>query len=208
MAFTASATTTELEAVNVMLMTIGEATVTAIDSDDSYEVNQAQDILYEVVREICQDSYHFNTEYDVSLTSSLVGSDVKIAVTPDIVQFVPNDPQGQYVIRNGYLYDLERGTDVLTVDSVKGTKVYLLNFEDLPEAVKRYALVRAARIYADRLVGSQSIRAFTLQDEIEAKAKLMQYETNTDRLNMITDSYSVAKAVIRRPGKINPARLF
>lgn len=57
-------TTTELEAVNTMLQTIGESTVTTLGGTLPYEVSAAQTILNEVIREVCMDSYVFNTEED------------------------------------------------------------------------------------------------------------------------------------------------
>ena len=50
-------TTTELEAVNTMLQTIGESSVTTLSGTLPYEVSVADTILKEVAREICMDSY-------------------------------------------------------------------------------------------------------------------------------------------------------
>ena len=57
-----AATTSKLEAVNTMLQTIGESTVTTLGGTLPYEVSAAVTILDEVTREVCMDSYVFNTE--------------------------------------------------------------------------------------------------------------------------------------------------
>ena len=78
-------TTTELEAVNTMLQTIGESSVTTLAGTLPYEVAVAQTILKEVAREICMDSFVFNTEEDRVLTAD--GSGNYSATTPqDYVQ--------------------------------------------------------------------------------------------------------------------------
>ena len=205
MSFQASAITTELQAVNTMLMVVGEITVSAIDVSDSYEVNVAQDILAEVVRELSQESNFYNTEDDVTLSAN--GSS-EYVLTSDIVQFIPNSASIKAVPRNGKLWNLETGSYTFTQATIDGRKVYLLNFADLPEAAKRYVTIRAARIFADRFVGSQSIRAFSLQDELEAKALFMSNEAAMDRINMVTDSYSVVKTVMRTGGRRNGGRLY
>ena len=113
---------------------------------------------------------------------------------------VRNQGSGEdYVIRSGKVYSMKDKTDTFTVgDTITITGVYLLDFLDLPEAAKRYCVIRAARTYADRMVGSKDIRAFSERDELEAKAKLTDYEFGIDRINMLNDSTSVSNSLIRR----------
>lgn len=191
-------TTTELEAVNTMLQTIGESTVTTLGGTLPYEVSAAQTILNEVIREVCMDSYVFNTEEDRVLTAN--GSGNFVATTPQDYVQIRNQGSGEdYVIRSGKVYSMLDKTDTFTAgDTITITGVYLLDFLDLPEAAKRYCVIRASRIYADRLVGSKDIRAFTERDELEAKAKLTDYEFGVDKINMLSDSTSVSNILVRR----------
>ena len=48
------------------------------------------------------------------------------------------------------------------------------------------------------MVGSKDIRAFSERDELEAKAKLNDYEFGVDRINMLGDSSTVAYSLVRR----------
>ena len=57
---------TELEAVNVLLTTIGEAPV-LINGKQTTDVAIAQQVLNEVNREVQSRGWHFNTEYNVEL---------------------------------------------------------------------------------------------------------------------------------------------
>jgi hypothetical protein len=204
-----AAVTTEVQAVNTMLQTIGEATVTNLDGTLPYEVSSAQTILNEVIRETLQDSFIFNTEENVTLAKN---SDNKVPATAKAYVQVRTAEQ-EYVIRNGFLYSIKDKTDVLNKDVTAATVVYLLDFADLPEAAKRYCTVRAARIFADRFVGSKEIRTFTAVDELEAKAKLMDYQHQVDRVNMLNDSSFSASIMSRRhrrdsSGGLNPRRLI
>tara|TARA_R110002012_G_scaffold92955_2_gene225579 strand:- start:3568 stop:4182 length:615 start_codon:yes stop_codon:yes gene_type:complete len=196
----AIAVTTALQAVNTMLQTIGESAVTDL-SDPAYEVSAAVTILDEVVREVCMDSYVFNTEEDRVLTAD--GSTGKIsATTPEPYVQIRNQGTGEdYVIRSGFVYSMKNKTDVFAASStITITGVYLLEFLELPEAAKRYCVIRAARTYADRMVGSRDIRAFSERDELDAKAKLNDYEFGIDRINMLRDSSSVANSLVRSTG--------
>ena len=191
-------TTTELEAVNTMLQTIGESTVTTLSGTLPYEVSSAQTILNEVIRDVCMDSYVFNTEEERVLTAN---SDGKYSATSpqDYVQIRNESTEEDYVIRSGFVYSMKDKTDTFTAGAtITITGVYLLDFLDLPEAAKRYCVIRASRIYADRLVGSRDIRSFTERDELEAKAKLTDYEFGIDKVNMLRDSSSVNNILIRR----------
>ena len=190
-------TTTALQAVNTMLQTIGESAVTDLD-DPAYEVSAAVTVLDEVVRDVCLDSYVFNTEEDRVLTAN--GDGKYVATSPEPYVQIRNQGSGEdYVIRSGFVYSMKDKTDTFTAgDTITITGVYLLEFLELPEAAKRYCVIRAARTYADRLVGSKDIRAFSERDELEAKAKLTDYEFGIDRINMLNDSTSVSNSLIRR----------
>lgn len=190
-------TTTALQAVNTMLQTIGESAVTDL-ADPAYEVAAAVTVLDEVVRDVCLDSYVFNTEEDRVLTAN--GDGKYVATSPEPYVQIRNQGSGEdYVIRSGFVYSMKDKTDTFTVgDTITITGVYLLEFLELPEAAKRYCVVRAARTFADRMVGSKDIRAFSERDEMEAKAKLADYEFGVDKINMLGDSSTVAFSLVRR----------
>jgi len=88
-------------------------------------------------------------------------------------------------------------TDIFS-GSIEATIVYLLDFLKLPETAKRYCIIRAARVFADRLVGSKDIRSFSERDEMEARAKLADYEYGVDNINMLRDNPDTWSVVDRR----------
>jgi hypothetical protein len=191
-----AARTTKLQAVNVMLEIVGETTTNTLSGTLPFEVSLAVDILEEAVRELSQDSFVFNTEEDVVLTPDVSNN---IAIPGHYVQI--RSRAEEYVIRDNndspILYSMRDKTSTFTSD-ITVDIVYLLEFEDLPEAAKRYCMIRAGRVYADRLVGSKDIRAFSFEAEMEARGKLMNYQHGIDKINMITDSIGMSNILDRR----------
>ena len=58
---------TELEAVNVLLTTIGEQPINSFSGNQTTDVTIARQVLTEVSREVQSQGWHFNTEPEVSL---------------------------------------------------------------------------------------------------------------------------------------------
>jgi hypothetical protein len=196
--------TTKLASVNIMLQTIGESPTNTLTGTLPYETSLAVDILDEVIKELCLDEYVFNFEEEVSVTPD--GSNRLIAQS-NWIRVQPSDGIDEYVLRETttgsgiyMVYDITNKTSTAWTTAKKLDVTYMLEFEDLPEAAKRYVTIRSARIYADRLMASPDVRAFTERDEFEAKAKLLNYETAIDEPNMLRDNpdtYSVLNRRIR-----------
>jgi hypothetical protein len=166
--------TTKLEAINTMLSVIGEAPVSSLAPDATGDVAIAKNILDEVLKEVQTRGWYWNTEYKVVFGKDVGG---KIAI-PGNVSRVDADVRtstAHYAIRNGYLYDLTDHTDVFTADATV-TAIYLLEWEQLPEVGKRYVMIKAGRVFQDRMMGSVELNAFTMRDEMYALADLKNAE--------------------------------
>jgi hypothetical protein len=194
--------TTKLQAVNTMLSVIGESSTNTLTGTVPFEVSLAEDILDEVIKELCQDSYVFNTELDITVIPDV--SNHLIAQSHWVRVQAADSETDEYVLReitpgsgSYLLYSMTDKTNEFT-SSVSVNIVYLLEFANLPEAAKRYCTIRAARVYADRLVGSKDIRAFSQVDELEARAKLLNYEVGVDKLNALRDNSHARNLINRR----------
>jgi hypothetical protein len=184
--------TTQLEAVNVMLGHIGEAPVDSIASPSSLPISAATavTILDEVSREIQSDGWYFNTEFDVTLSPDVSGN---IVLANDVVEADAVDHTLNIAQRGSKLYDRKNNTLVFTKD-VKVNLTRLLNWDDLPEAARRYITIRASRILQGRIVGSRELEGLILRDELLAKARLEDYDHNTsDRT--VFDNYDAASRI-------------
>lgn len=181
---------TELEAVNVLLTTIGEAPVNTLSGNQVTDVTIATQVLNEVSREVQSQGWHFNTEPKVKLSRNL---DNEIAVPADTARIDSNEYN--VVIREGKLFDLDERK--FTFDSnIEADIVFYRDFEVLPDTAKKYITTRAARIYSDRMINSETMHRMLAKDEQSALIDLKEFEGDTGDYNMM-DSYSVARVLNR-----------
>ena len=181
---------TELEAVNVLLTTIGEAPVNTLTGKQTTDVAIAQQVLNEVNREVQSRGWHFNTEYDVELIP-----DTSKNITPPADAVRVDVENMDTVIRNNKLFNLETRKNTFE-DKLKAQIIYLQDFEVIPEPARRYIATRAARIFSDRMLNSESMNRFLVQDEQSALIDLKEFEGDTAKHSMM-DSYSVARVLNR-----------
>lgn len=192
------ALTTKLEAVNTMISVIGEAPVNTITGQTSLPIAAIQAIstLNETSRAVQSEGWHCNTEHEYELTPDSVTSKITLPKNTlkfdlDPLLYTDSDP----VQRGLKLYDRKNHTELWT-KSVKGTITFELEFEDLPEQIRYYVTVKAARIFANRFIGNREIEGFTLREEVEAKARAIDSDSeNADRT--IFDNYSVLRVLDR-----------
>tara|TARA_R100001594_G_scaffold68566_1_gene102874 strand:+ start:443 stop:1045 length:603 start_codon:yes stop_codon:yes gene_type:complete len=197
--------TTELEAVNIMLAAIGEAPVNSLSGTLPVDVSLAQNTLTEVNKEVQSEGWSFNTEIDVELTRD--GSN-HISLSTNVLRADPNihdHPSVDAIQIALKLYDRKKHTYEFD-ENLKCIVVYLRPFTDIPEPARRYVNIKAARIYVDRMVGDESLRTFTQQDEIKARSVLMETDFNNadhniligdPSLTSVFSTYSPANALIR-----------
>ena len=79
--------------------------------------------------------------------------------------------------------------------------VVLLDFEDLPEAARRYITIRAARIFQDRVVSSNDLHIYQERDELMALVELKDSD-NQVLDTTIFDNYSVVSVLDRTGGGV------
>jgi len=178
---TTTTRTTQLEAVNTMLSTIGESPVNSLTGSLPLDASIAVNILNEVNREVQSAGWKFNTSWKVSLPRDVNN---KLVVGTDVLHIEFNhlrESKSSYdpVLRGNYLYNLAKESYTWDKDFEYVTVIYLLDFENIPEQARRYITIRASRVYHDRTLGSQSIHKFSIQDEIGALALLKQTESDT-----------------------------
>lgn len=179
--------TTKLEAVNVMLTSIGEAPVNSLISGLE-DAELAETILESVNKETQSRGWIFNTDLKLSLSPN---TDNQI-VLPD--NYLRVDTRGtlrssskDIVERGRKLYD-RIGNSFTFTDPVTVDVVILLDFTDIPEVARRYITIRSARIFQDRVLSSTNIHGFQLQDEQQAYIELQDYHAETADFN-IFDNY-------------------
>ena len=200
------AATTELEAVNIMLAAIGEAPVNSLTGQVPVDVRIAQSTLIEVNKRIQSEGWSFNTEIDVTLVRNQTTKQIELST--DILRIDANIHQHPTIdpIQRGLkLYDRLNNRYEFDEDLIC-TVVYFRPFTELTEPARSYINIKAARVFVDRLVSDDSLRTYTEQDEIRARAILMETDlANGDHnilrgdpsLTSVFDTYSPANGLIR-----------
>jgi hypothetical protein len=199
---------TELDAVNSILMSVGETPVNTL-TVQSPEVAIAQKTLRQVCREIQAEGWSYNTEnqYPIDLDTNN-----QCIIPNNILQIDLN------IFEHGKDYNIVRRSDngVMKVYDKKNhtftfencSKLYfdiiwMLDFEDLPQAFKDYISIRASRIASNRMVNSQPSAKLLETDEAAARALAVEYEMKQADHNIFSDfQYQQDANTVYRPFKV------
>jgi hypothetical protein len=189
--------TTELEAVNTILSTIGEAPLSTLTGSLPVDGTTAKNILNEISREVQSAGWHFNTQYKVDLTRD---TNNKVPVGTDVVRVQLNDKYDKssydVVQRGTYLFNLAKNSETFDQDFTENTLIYLLDFDKLPEQARRYITIRSARVFHDRTLGANTLHKFSSEDEARSLSVMKQAEMQTGD-NTIFDS-DLQKYIVNR----------
>ena len=199
------AASTELEAINIMLASIGEAPINTLTGTLPVDAKLAQNTLSEINKEVQSEGWSFNTEIDVVLTRD---SSNNINLAANVISADPNihhHPDVDAIQRGLKFYDRKNHTFEFEAD-LKSTVVFLRDFDEIPEPARRYITIKASRVFVDRLVGDEGLRSFLEQDEVRARAILMETDLENGDHNLLRgdpsltsvfDTYSPSNALIR-----------
>ena len=186
---------TELDAVNAILMSVGESPVNTL-TVQSPDVAIAQATLRQVCREIQTQGWVYNTENDYPIE---LDSNNHCVIPNNILQLDLNH------FRHGNDFDVVRRSDngIMKVydkighsfefKNVTGGKLYfdviwMLDFQDLPQAFKDYITTRASRIASNRMVNNPQAAKLLESDEALARAAALEYDTSQADYNIFTDT--------------------
>ena len=177
---TTATRTTELEAVNTILSTIGEAPINSLTGTLPVDATTAKNVLSEINREVQSAGWHYNSHYKVDLSRD---GDSKIPVGTDVLRVELNTKYSKasydVVQRDSFLYNLAKNSETFDQDFEDNTIVYLLDFTKLPEQARRYITIRSARVFHDRTLGSGTLHKFSAEDEARALSVMKQAEAHT-----------------------------
>jgi len=186
--------TTKLEAINVMLTAIGESPVNTITSSTTTDVSIAIQILDNVSREVQSVGWHFNTDTNYLLAKN-TSNQIVLPTNCLRVDNSHKDADLDLVERGRKLWDRENHTYTITKD-IRVNITWFLEFTELPETARRYITIRAARIFQDRMLASETLHAFHQVDELSALSALKEHEGDT-RDHSIFDNYSTYRVIDR-----------
>ena len=179
MALPASPTTAQLDAVNEMLMSVGQTPVTQLEATNP-DVALAFETLTQVSRGVQAEGWTFNRENHLS-TFVPDSTTKKIQIPDNVLQIDLSDNHDNRskdtVRRDGYLFDRE--THTFEWDSTPEVNVvYFYDWGDLPKPIRDYIVARAAAIFSSRIVGDPTQFQLLSQREAYARAQALEYECN------------------------------
>ena len=199
---------TELDAVNSILMSVGETPVNTL-TVQSPEVAIAQKTLRQICREIQAEGWSYNTENEYPIDTD---TNNQVIVPNNVLQMDLNIFQHgkdyDVVIRsdNGVkkVYDKKGHSFVFeNCDKLYFDMIWMIDFEDLPQAFKDYITVRASRIASNRMVNNPQSSKLIEQDEAGARALALEYETKQADHNIFNDyQYQQDANTTYRPFKV------
>ena len=178
MAVTTYAASTELDAVNQILSSVGQAPVTTLDLQNP-EVAIVLTTLREVNKQVQAEGWHFNVEQHYTFTPD---SDTKeIEFPTNVLQldthqythradFDPVRRSGKFYDKHNHTYEWENG--------IEADVTWLFEFEDVPPAIQLYITARAARLAATKMVGDGDLNKLLSEQEGQTRAAAIEYDCN------------------------------
>lgn len=188
--------TTELDAINAMLDSIGEQPIASLVDIEAPDAGTALRRLHQVSRETQLLGWYWNTDPATPLTPNDDGELTLPANTLKVILDQRHSTE-EFVQRGTRLYDRKNRTYTFT-KVYYADLVMALPFEDLPEAARQYIMLRAAQIFQQGVLGSEKLDAFAKEAMQRAWAALEVAESETGRYNIFRGSWDTAR-VLNRP---------
>lgn len=173
--------TTELDAINYMLATIGEAPVNTAEDPGVVDAVMARHILDDVNREVQSEGWHWNTRVNVTLVPDSPFSEIRVPATTLRCDTSGDSIETDVLLRdtrlfnkanNSYRFIDEAGNPFdVTVDLVE-----LIPFKHLPETARTYIKHRASQKFAEAMVGSSEMVSWCRKTADASEARLRTHE--------------------------------
>ena len=178
------------DAIQTMLSCLGVSPQMMEEGVPNSEEALAHQILNDVLADVQTQGWAFNREERFPLSSQ---EDGRIVLPPSLLKIekVHHHPylrertvkQGKTLTK--YLYDTQHHT-FLIKQTVTADVVWCFAFEEVPEAYRRYVIIRAARIFQDRVLGSSTLHTFSERDELVALSALKNADNELHNPNFLS----------------------
>jgi hypothetical protein len=197
MSFLTSACMTELEAVNLMLGSIGESAVASLGDPLNSDALTAISCLSTSNRTIQSIGWFFNERFET--WPRTVDGEIIVPLNALSVATTGVSKGIRAVRSNDKLYDVDNNTFVWT-QAPDVQVIYIIPFEDLPQAARDYIVEDAGIRFQANSVGSEALYKFERDRMYQLRSLLMREQRRTSQPNMLTDSWSVARVQLGRMG--------
>lgn len=180
--------TTLLEAVNTLLESIGEQPVDQLDNQQIQDARVAERTILEFHREGQLRGWTWNREESYPFERDQATGEV--VVPRNAVSFTvdPYRWDGRFILRGQRVYDKWARSYKIDPDlgAIHADVIWLLDWDSSPEAFNRWITIRSARVFAARVLGSDSVVRYTALDEQAALTELIRVEMDQAQPNSLT----------------------
>lgn len=179
---------TELDAVNEILMSIGQSPVNSLDSTGIKDVETGRLRLHNTSREVQSQGWAFNTDYQYEISPD--GND-RILIPSNALSLDPTYNRKDFVWRydsandKSSLYDLNDQTFDIT-EKVKVDIIWFYEFEHLPPTARNYIALLAGQRFQSGIVGDELLYRFEQADVDRAEVAFKRAEGRARDINMLT----------------------
>lgn len=180
--------TTLLDAVNVLLTNIGEMPVDSLQNQQIQDARVAERTLLEFAKEGQLRGWGWNTEVAYPFDVDSITGEVRVPTSVVKWNVDPYQLDGRFVLRGSRVYDKKNRTFAIDpIDApIQADVIWLLSWDESPEAFNRWTTIRSARVFASRMLGSDSLINYTAVDEQAALTELMRVEYGQSQPNSLT----------------------
>lgn len=189
----------ELDAVNDMLLSVGQAPVSTLAVSGIQDVNVARSELMKVLRQVQTRGWHWNTDENVPLTPD---ADGHILVPNGALRVTPMSPADvltprRHETKGMALWNKTDRTFVFA-EPIDFRIVWGFAFEDLPETARSFIATDAGRKFQANVIGSPVLNRFEETDVNEAWMLLEREERAQRKTNFFTSNTRAMSALSRR----------
>lgn len=191
---------TDLEAVNRMLASIGQAPVNTLPTNGIGDAAKAAQQLLETARDVQSVGYCWNQDKAYVLTPDADGAILLPVGTLDVDATAKTS---NYLVRRHpekgqlALYDADNQTFAFE-DEVEVNITWGFAFTDLPQPARTYIATAAARRFQAQVVSSTVLDRFNETDEERAFTLLQRYERRCRDTNSFRRNASLQRWTRRR----------
>ena len=172
------AASTELDAVNQILSSVGQAPVTTLDLQNP-EVAIVLTTLREVNKQVQAEGWNYNVERGYEFTPD--STTKHIAYPTNVLQLDTTKSKHRDdfdpVRRDGKFYDRLKHTYEWD-NVIEADVTWLFEFEDVSPAIQLYITARAARLAANKMVGDTTLFQLLQEQELQTRAAALEYDCN------------------------------
>ena len=183
--------TTLLDAVNVLLTNIGEQPVDSLDNEQIQDARVAEQTLLEFHKDGQTRGWSWNKEDAYPFAPDAVSGEVLVPANVITWAVNPYRLNGRYILRGNRVYDKLNRTYLID-GTIEADVIWLLSWDESPEAYNRWTTIRAARVFASRMLGDTNLVQYTAVDEQAALNELQQVEFAQAQPNSLTGGPGMA----------------